>query len=152
EEAQECVEKGYILLPLAQMSLSDGDPQAAYKAASDAAKFGERFREPDLIAFARNLQARALIFQGRIREGMALLDEAMVAVSSRELSPIVTGVIYCTAIASCHRVYAFGRAREWTSALASWCDEQSQLVSFTGRCLVHRAELMQLNGDWPDAI
>jgi ATP/maltotriose-dependent transcriptional regulator MalT len=152
EEAQECVEKGYLLLPLAQMRLSDGDPHAAYKAASEAAKFGERFREPDLIAFARNLQARALIFQGRIREGMALLDEAMVAVSSRELSPIVTGVIYCTAIASCHRVYAFGRAREWTSALASWCDEQSQLVSFTGRCLVHRAELMQLNGDWPDAI
>ena len=26
------------------------------------------------------------------------------------------------------------------------------MVAFTGRCLVHRAEILQLDGDWPDAL
>jgi ATP/maltotriose-dependent transcriptional regulator MalT len=26
------------------------------------------------------------------------------------------------------------------------------MLAFTGRCLVHRAEIMQLNGEWPDAL
>ena len=114
---------------------------------------GVRFRDADLVAFARGLQGRALMRQGQIDAGLALLDEAMVAATSGELShPIVVGLIYCTAIASCQRVFAIGRAREWTSALAAWCDAQPQLVVFTGTCLVHRAEILQLGGAWPEAI
>jgi len=26
------------------------------------------------------------------------------------------------------------------------------MVAFTGRCLVHRAEIMQLHGAWQDAL
>ena len=44
------------------------------------------------------------------------------------------------------------RAREWTEALTRWCDEQPQLVAFSGRCHAHRAEIMQLDGAWPDAL
>jgi hypothetical protein len=64
----------------------------------------------------------------------------------------MTGLIYCSVIDSCMHVYALARAREWTFALSSWCERQPQLVSFTGTCLVHRAEIMQLHGAWPDAI
>jgi hypothetical protein len=42
-------------------------------------------------------QGHALLGQGRVEEGLGLLDEAMVAVTAGELSPIVTGLIYCTA-------------------------------------------------------
>jgi hypothetical protein len=117
-----------------------------------AANIGERFDEPDLIACARHLQGRALMQQGHVERGLALLDEAMVAVIAGELSPLMTGLIYCSVIDSCLQVYALARARDWTSALAQWCAEQPQLVSFTGTCLVHRAEVMQLHGAWPDAI
>ncbi|MCT7378045.1 helix-turn-helix transcriptional regulator [Chelativorans salis] len=76
----------------------------------------------------------------------------MVAVVEGELSPLMTGLIYCSVIDSCIQVYAFARAREWTFALSRWCEEQPQLVSFTSTCLVHRAEIMQLHGAWPGAI
>ena len=80
------------------------------------------------------------------------LDEAMIAVTSGELSPIVTGLIYCNAIAACPQSYALDRAREWTAALSGWCQAQPQLVPFAGTCLIHRSEIMQLGGAWPEAF
>ena len=81
-----------------------------------------------------------------------LLDETMLAVVAGELSPIMTGLMYCSVIGTCREVYALSRAREWTSALSSWCEQQSEMVQFTGTCLVHRAEIMQFQGAWPDAM
>ena len=76
----------------------------------------------------------------------------MVAVSTGELSPIVTGMLYCSVIEGCQQAYELRRAREWTAALSRWVEEQPQMVSFTGRCLVHRAEIMQVDGAWPEAL
>ena len=76
----------------------------------------------------------------------------MVAATGGGLGPVLTGLIYCTAIACCSQLYVMDRAREWTAALAGWCAAQPDLVPFSGTCLVHRAELMQLGGSWPEAI
>jgi len=81
-----------------------------------------------------------------VAEGLALLGEAMVAGTRGELSPIVTGVVYCGVIAGCEEAFELRRAREWTDALSRWCDEQPELVAFSGRCRAHRAEIMQLHG------
>ena len=151
-EGRDCVERGYLLLPVSQRHLSAGELREAHDAAARAADIGERFGEPDLIAFGRNLQGRVLLIEGRLDHGLALLDEAMVAATSGELSPVVTGIIYCSAIASCHRVYALDRVREWTAALSNWCEAHPQLGMFTGHCIVHRAEIMQLSGFWPEAV
>lgn len=151
-ETADCVESGYLLLPTVEQHLGGEDYDTAFATASDAAEIGERFGDTDLIACALHLQGRALMRKGLIEEGLALMDEAMVAVISGELSPIMRGLIYCGVIAACQQVYAFGRAREWTDALAKWCEDQPQLVAFTGRCLVHRSEIFQLNGSWRDAI
>jgi DNA-binding NarL/FixJ family response regulator len=152
-EGHDCVERGYLMLPAIMRHMSTGDHAAAVAVAGESAAVGDRFREADLSAFARGLQGRARLRQGQIDVGMALLDEAMVAATSGELtSPIIVGLIYCSAIAGCQRVFALGRAREWTSALAAWCDGQPQLVTFTGQCLVHRAEILQLGGAWREAI
>jgi len=135
-----------------EQRLNAGDCKAAYAIAADAAKIGDRFGERDLVAIARHLQGRALIQQGRVEEGLALLDETMLAVTAGDLSPLVTGLIYCSVIDGCHQVYAVGRAREWTAALARWCEAQPEMVSFNGKCLAHRAEIMQFYGAWTDAI
>ena len=66
-----------------------------------------------------------------VAAGLALLDEAMVAVVAGELTPMFTGLVYCTAIANYHRMFAFDRAREWTSAFDDWCKSQPQVAVFS---------------------
>jgi hypothetical protein len=147
----DCVEQGYLLIPGVRQRLAAGDDDGAYATAAAAAAIGSRFQDADLSTFARSLQGRARLRQGRIEEGLALLDEAMIAVTAGELSPVLTGVVYCSVIDCCRQVYALDRVREWTAALTRWCEEQD-VVAFTGHCMVHRAEIMQFNGAWPDAI
>jgi DNA-binding NarL/FixJ family response regulator len=151
-EGRDSPERGYLKLPVAEQQLVGGDAEAALATASEAVAIGDRFEEPDLIACARHIQGRALMQQGRVDAGLTLLDEAMVAVVAGELSPLFTGLIYCSVIEACHEIYAVGRAKEWTSALAKWCGEQPQMLAFTGKCLVYRSELLQLHGSWLEAI
>lgn len=151
-ESKTHVEEGYLLLPAAEQKLRSGELEAAAATATHAAEIGDRFGDADLSTCARHVQGRALIRQGALEKGLALLDEAMVAVAAGELSPIMTGLIYCSVIDACQEVYALDRAHEWTDALAAWCAEQPQLIAFTGTCLVHRAEIMQMSGKWRDAL
>jgi DNA-binding CsgD family transcriptional regulator len=151
-QQHECAEQGYLLLWAVEQQLAAGDYEAAYATAVSAVEIGERCGDADLIACARHDQGKIRIQQGQVEKGLALLDEVMVAVTAAELSSLVTGLMYCAVIQVCQEVYAFGRAREWTAALAQWCEEQPEMVAFTGVCRVHRAEIMQLRGAWQEAI
>ena len=152
EEGTEAVEEGYLLLPVAEQHLQAGEWERARAAAREATGFGIRLGDRDLVAAARHVEGRTLLEMGRVEEGFALLDEAMVEVMSGDLSPMMTGLVYCSVINYCQRVHALGRAREWTAALGRWCKEQRQMVVFTTTCLVHRAEILQLQGAWADAL
>ena len=151
-EAKDCVERGYLLVPVMLRYEAMGDWEAAYATATDAAEIGERFGDADLLALTVHEQGCALIQQGRVEEGLGLLDEAMVAVTAGEVSPIVTGIVYCSVISGCQEVYALRRAQEWTVALTRWCEEQPDMVAFSGTCMVHRAEIMELRGAWRSAL
>ena len=151
-EELDCVERGYLLIPTMLREMNAADYEAADATAAQAAEIGQRFRDADLVAIAVHEQGYARVRQGRIPEGLALLDEAMVAVTAGELSPVVTGLVYCSVIEGCQEVYALRRAHEWTTALTRWCEQQPDMVSFTGRCLVHRSEIMQLHGAWTEAL
>ena len=149
---RDCVERGFLLLPLMFEREAAGDYDAAIAAGAEAVAIGERFGDADLFALAGQDLGILLIRQGRVVEGLALLDEAMVAVTAGELSPMVNGFVYCGVITGCQAAYEPRRAQEWTAALTRWCEQQPDMVSFTGTCLVHRAEIMQLHGAWPDAL
>lgn len=151
-EARECAERGYLLLPVVEQRIQSGDFETAYAVAADAAAIGARCGDPDLIACARHQQGRIRLRQGQVEAGLALLDETMVTVTTGELSPLVTGLMYCSVIGACQEVYALDRTREWTAALTRWWEGQPDMVAFVGVCQVHRAEIMQLQGTWPEAI
>jgi DNA-binding CsgD family transcriptional regulator len=149
---RECAEQGYLLIPLALERRETGDLEGANAAAAEAGALGERFGDTDLSTVALHVQGHIRIKQGRVREGLALLDQAMVAVTAGEVSPVLSGVVYCGVIAGCEEAFDPRRAHEWTNALTRWCEEQPQLVAYTGRCLAHRAGIMQLRGAWQEAL
>ncbi len=148
----ECVEQGYLLLPEIRRQFTAGNYALAYDAAVRAERLGERFADADLRVFARNLQGRVLLRQGAFEAGLKLLDEAMLSVTQGELSPSICGLIYCSAIDTCQSAFALDRARQWTAALSRWCDAQPQLITFTGACMVSRAEILQVGGQWSEAL
>jgi len=146
----EHVEAGYLLLPVALQSFDD-DPAGANTVFEQIAGIAERFADPDLETLGRLGRGQALIRLGDRKRGVALLDEAMIAVTGDEVSPMIAGLVYCSVIESCQELFDLRRAQEWTEALTRWCASQPDLVPFRGQCLLQRAELARIHGAWSDA-
>jgi DNA-binding NarL/FixJ family response regulator len=152
EGRRDCVEQAWLRMLRALPLLFEGDGEAVYPSLVEAEEIAERFADPGAAAFARLGRGYSLILQGRVAEGMALLDEVMVAVTADEVAPMLAGIAYCQVIDLCQVVFDLRRAREWTEALTRWCDAQPDMVPFRGNCLVHRCEIFQLHGAWTDAL
>lgn len=150
--SDDVVERGYVMLPVMVRQIFSGELDSAYKLAVSITEYGRRFSEPDLLAMGLCSQGRMLLYEGRVPEGLAHLDEAMVGVAAGEVSPIFSGHVYCTMIEGCQELSDIARAAEWTSALTTWCDAQPGMVLFTGQCAVHRGQIMRLHGAFAEAL
>jgi ATP/maltotriose-dependent transcriptional regulator MalT len=152
EGRHDCVERGYLRYAVGMQSAIEGDWSTGHASFSQAAEIGNHFRDPDLVTLARQGEGRALIRLGQPTEGMALLDEVMVAVTTGEVSPIIAGDTYCSVIEACQETFDLRRSQVWTAALSHWAASQPDLIPYGGQCQVHRSEIMQLYGAWPDAM
>lgn len=152
EQPADVVEHGYLLIPAALQVLESGDPRQAHEMFDETARIADRFGDQDLIALSRLGRGQALVAGGEARRGVAMLDEAMLAVTTGDVSPVAAGIVYCAMIIACRDIFDWRRAQEWTAALSRWCATQQDLKPYRGQCLVHRSEIMQLRGDWPDAM
>jgi len=142
---------GYLLMPVTNRKLAAGELEAAEAAASDAGRIALVFRDSNLEALAQNALGRVRLRQGHVAAGLELLDLSMLTASGAGIRSNVAGVVFCSAIATANRLFAFDRAREWTQMLARFCEAQPQLVTFSGTCLVHCSEVHQASGDWQEA-
>ena len=151
ETQRDSVVRGYLLIPSAIQRIVQGDPAAGHVLFNQAADVARRFADHDLASLACHGRGRALIRLGHIEEGVAVLDEAMVAVMAGEVSPMLAGDVYCSVLEGCQEIFDLRRAYEWTISLARWCAAQPDLVRYRGECLLYRAEVMQLRGNWAGA-
>lgn len=153
ESRPDCAEAGYLLIPEAERQFGEGDHAGAFATAGRAVGMGNESGDRDLAIVAAHIQGRARIREGRVAEGLALLDEAMVRVTGGETSAGIACWVYCSVIDACRELHEVRRAREWTVALNAWCDARPQFTgAFSGVCRIHRAELLQLGGAWADAL
>jgi DNA-binding NarL/FixJ family response regulator len=149
-DGRDCVERGYLLIPLWLGQMARDEWQAGYDTAAAAAEIAERFADADLVWLARDEQSRALLNLGRVQEALRLADEVLLA--APDLSPVVSGILYCNTVAFCQSAYQLRHAQAWTEALTTWCEERPGMVAHMGLCLVHRAQVMRLHGDWTGAL
>ena len=152
ESGQDLVEQGYLLVPLGLRSLGEGDVTGAFETFDRIATIAGRFGDADLMTLSSLGRGRCLVGMGQAERGVAFMDEAMVAVSAGEVSPMVVGIVYCAAIEAFQALFDLRRAQEWTAALTRWCEAQPDLVPYRGECLVYRTELMVFHGAWGDAV
>jgi DNA-binding NarL/FixJ family response regulator len=132
--------------------MSGGEFLDAYETMSTVADVAIRFGDKDLLWLARVDQSHALMGLERVNEAVRLLDEALVVVTSGELSPVVTGMLYCNAILVCHNAFVVRHAVRVNEALTEWCESQPEMVAHNGLCLVHRADILQMRGAWAAAL
>lgn len=146
------VEHGYFLFLRMLGHILGGDPATGFDEATELTSYGKRFGDGDLLAAGLMAQGRCLLYLGRVPEGVRLLDEAMIGVTTGEVSPIFAGHTYCSLIEACQEISDFDRVAQWTTALTSWCGSQVGLVPFTGQCAVHRGQVMRVHGTFEQAI
>jgi DNA-binding NarL/FixJ family response regulator len=148
----DCVEKGYLLLPTGYRGVHGSEPGAAVATFERVAEIGRQFHDCDLTTLGLQGQGRALIRSGEVRRGVTLLDEAMIAVTAGEVSPLVAGGVYCSVLDACGEIFDMRRAQEWTAALEKWCESQPDVVPYRGHCRLRRAEILELHGAWNAAM
>ena len=147
----EAAEHGYLALSRGVTALlAEGDVDRAVPELERAHDIACRAGDRDTQVLALVGKGRALVQTGDVEQGLAILDEASTSAVSGELRPFATGLVYCVTITSCQDVGDYGRAVEWTEAASRWC-EQEEMNGFPGACRIHRAEIMRLRGDWPEA-
>jgi class 3 adenylate cyclase/ATP/maltotriose-dependent transcriptional regulator MalT len=140
----------FIAVVRGMTAFTGGDLEIAAAAGRRALDIGTTFGIPDLQAMGLHLEGRALVAKGQVEEGMALLDEATAAAVSGELSPQVTGRVYCSTVSACFGLADYRRAGEWADAAERWCRRRS-INGFPGVCRLHRAQIHKLRGMWREA-
>lgn len=143
--------RGMLLIPAALAALHGGDAETARELANQIITIAVAVDEPDLLAFGRLSAAQAALAAGDIAPSMRMFDEVMLSVTMGEVSPIVTGIIYCAVVDGCVEACDLRRAAEWTEALRRWCDDQPDLVPYRGQCMVHRSQVLLAQGSWAEA-
>jgi ATP/maltotriose-dependent transcriptional regulator MalT len=152
ERDPDCVESGWLQMAEAELHLHQGPLEQAVAGAAHAIQTARDHGDADLAAVAMQLQGRALVAQGRIAQGLALLDEAMTCVLAGELTPLGTGWVYCSVILACKDLADLQRASEWTDAARVWCEALPATTPYSqGLCRIYRGEVLALRGAWDEA-
>ncbi|WP_338496483.1 helix-turn-helix transcriptional regulator [Streptomyces sp. SJL17-4] len=175
EDLPDCPEQCFLAMTEAEEASAHGDHASALAATRRMTALALACGSPDLLALSRRTESHVLLAAGRRTEGLALLDDAMCAVSAGELSGMVTGWLYCLALTECMEAADFARAVEWTNAAMEWCappwtgrppdtdvaakDAATETAPapmtvpsgenpFRGVCRAHRVEVLDLLGAW----
>jgi DNA-binding winged helix-turn-helix (wHTH) protein len=136
---------GHLAWMMARLHLNTGDLTEAIRYAIEARDIGLALQNADIEAMGLVCLGIGLQASGETSRGLELQNEAAAAVLAGNISPLIGGIVYCGMIASCCNCADWQRAEQWTDSFARWC-EHSNIDTFAGACLVHRAEVFAISG------
>ncbi len=144
----ECIERGY--LAVARVACDIHDPGELYDNATLALQLARAFGDHDLELRALADQGLALISQGRVTEGLAQLDEVMVAVVAGELAnPAERSKAMCAMFAACERTGDLARADYWRGRIEGEPQLHDSILDV--HCSLTLGVLDGLTGRWGSA-
>ncbi len=122
-----------------------GDMETAGESAARAIELGTRLGVEPAVVIGRVCTARVTIFSGHVQEGLDLLDEIAIDLMSGEVDPLTTGMMYCELICAAQGMALQDRANDWTESMDRW-RHGTAIGGISGRCRVHRAEILRICG------
>jgi class 3 adenylate cyclase len=150
-DVPECAEHGWLAWIQAIVAAELlGDREEAVRLADRAIEIGRAVGDRDVEALGVLEKGGSLIHLGRVDEGLALLDQAMARAVSGLLGPWASAATYCGTISTCATLGDYRRAAEWIEEVRRR-PESARSCEFPGDCRLHRAEVLQLRGDWAEA-
>jgi DNA-binding NarL/FixJ family response regulator len=127
------------------------DPIAAEAHARAALDLAHATSDPDIECMALAQLGRAVVRQGRVDEGVGLLDEAMtVALGGESSDPMACGDACCTTLVVCDRLADLSRAVEWCEAVVAF-NERRRYIPVQAWCRAIFAAVLVRAGDWARA-
>ena len=136
---------GHLAWMMARLHLNNGELPEAVLRAMEARDIGHELGNADVESMGLLMWGVGLQAGGDTKAGLELQDEAAAAVLGDNVSPLVGGIVYCGVIASCCNGGDWQRAEQWTENFTRWC-QRSNIDTFAGACLVHRAEIFAMSG------
>lgn len=98
--------------------MGTNDPAGAREAASRAVALAREFGVADVEFTGMAIEGLALVSEGRIAEGMRLVDEAAAAAVAGEVEqPNLRMTVLCSLMDACDRARDFERASQWSSRI-----------------------------------
>lgn len=144
------VQHGMLAATTSRLHLYVGDLPAAIAKGMEACDLGRSLRNTEIEALGLLYWGVALQATGETARGLEMQNEAAAAVLAGDVSPLHGGLIYCGIISSCCNCEDWLRAEQWTQSFVGWC-ERGNIETFSGACLIHRAEALAMTGKLAEA-
>jgi DNA-binding CsgD family transcriptional regulator len=127
------------------------DPLESESLARQAAEIGRATGNSDLELMAMHAVGQALVQQGRIEDGLSLLDEAMAGVIGGEGSdPLTVAQLSCMTMVVCGSCFDLERATQWVQSLQRFIDKYGCPFLYA-ECRAYYGRVLFEKGDWAAA-
>jgi len=148
----EAAEHGWLAVRGAELALGpQHDPALALRHAQNASAVGHRLGVSDLAVVGTALEGLALTQSGDVSSGMPLLDAAVAAATSGDVTDVMwMGKVCCWLIAACDETRDVGRAAEWCTRVEAMCRERD-LAPLFNVCRIKHASIQVALGTWVEA-
>ncbi len=125
--------------------------EQAFRLIDESLKISKSLQNVDGEMVAEALKGFILVVEGKVSEGMPLLDDAtLLALTSEKGDIKYTTITCCYLIDACERIRDYERASQWCSNVKEICKRWKYKAMFAN-CRMKYAGVLMWKGEWKEA-